>query len=65
MRFKSKAKSVVEKMTLLEKVGQLAQNFVGFEAYTRDENGEVLFLPGQIVEILERIKLKINTVKAV
>ena len=41
MRFKSKAKSLVEKMTLREKVGQLAQKFFGFEAYTRDENGEI------------------------
>ena len=28
-------------MTLREKVGQLAQQFVGFEAYTRNENGEI------------------------
>lgn len=41
MRFPSKAKSLVEKMTLREKVGQLAQKFFGFEAYTRDENGEI------------------------
>ena len=41
MQFESKAKSLVEKMTLREKVGQLAQKFFGFEAYTRDENGEI------------------------
>jgi len=41
MQFKSKARSLVEKMTLREKVGQLAQRFFGFEAYTRDENGEI------------------------
>ena len=30
------------KMTLKEKVGQLAHNFYGFNAYKRDENGEIV-----------------------
>ena len=37
-----RAESLVKKMTLREKVGQLAQRPFGFEAYTRDENGEIV-----------------------
>lgn len=41
MGIKDKARILVEKMTLREKVGQLAQKFIGFEAYTRDEKGQI------------------------
>lgn len=37
-----RAEELVRKMTLREKVGQLAQRPFGFEAYMRDENGEIL-----------------------
>ena len=37
-----KAKLLVSKMTLNEKVGQLAQRPFGFQAYTRDENNEII-----------------------
>ena len=37
-----RARDLVKQMTLKEKVGQLAQRFFGFEAYTRDENGEIV-----------------------
>jgi len=40
--YKERAKALVEKMTLNEKVGQLAQLFYGFKAYDRDENGEII-----------------------
>ena len=39
---KNQAKELVKQMTLCEKVGQLAQRFFGFNAYTRDENGEII-----------------------
>ena len=39
---KERAKELLAKMTLNEKVGQLAQNVFGFNAYTRDENGEIV-----------------------
>ena len=39
---RKRAKLLVEKMTLNEKVGQLSQNYFGFNAYTRDENGEII-----------------------
>ncbi len=39
---KERAKKLLSKMTLREKVGQLAQNFYGFNAYTRDENNEIV-----------------------
>ncbi len=38
---KARAKELLKKMTLNEKVGQLAQQPLGFNAYTRDENGEI------------------------
>ena len=37
-----RAQALLEKMTLTEKVGQLAQQYWGFNAYTRDENGEII-----------------------
>ena len=37
-----KAEELLKKMTLNEKVGQLAQQPLGFNAYTRDENGEIV-----------------------
>jgi len=40
--YKSRAIELCSKMTLTEKVGQLAQNFYGFNAYERDENGEIV-----------------------
>ena len=40
--YKKRAKELLDKMTLNEKVGQLAQNFLGFNAYTRDEKGELI-----------------------
>ena len=40
--YKQRAKELLAKMTLNEKVGQLAQDFWGFNAYTRDENGEIV-----------------------
>lgn len=40
--FQRRAKDLVKQMTLREKVGQLAQKFFGFEAYTRDANGEII-----------------------
>lgn len=39
--YKERAKELVKRMTLNEKVGQLAQFFYGFKAYDRDENGEI------------------------
>ena len=39
---KSRARALLAKMTLKEKVGQLAQGFFGFQAYTRDEKGEII-----------------------
>lgn len=39
---KKRASELVAKMTLKEKIGQLAQDFYGFNAYTRDENGEII-----------------------
>ncbi len=42
MTNKEKARELLKKMTLNEKVGQLAQHFFGFNAYTRDENGEIV-----------------------
>lgn len=39
---KDKAKALLKKMTLREKVGQLAQKPHGFKAYERDENGEIV-----------------------
>ena len=38
---KERARALLEKMTLNEKVGQLAQLVYGFKAYDRDENGEI------------------------
>lgn len=38
---RERAAELLSKMTLNEKVGQLAQNFFGFNAYSRDENGEI------------------------
>ena len=37
-----RAQALLSKMTLTEKVGQLAQQLWGFTAYTRDENGEII-----------------------
>ena len=37
-----KITALLSQMTLKEKIGQLAQKFMGFKAYTRDENGELL-----------------------
>ena len=37
-----KAEELCGKMTLKEKIGQLSQNFYGFNAYERDENGEIV-----------------------
>lgn len=37
-----KAEELCGKMTLKEKIGQLSQNFYGFNAYKRDENGEIV-----------------------
>ena len=42
MNYAEKAKELVKKMTLNEKVGQLAQRPWGFNTYTRDENGEIV-----------------------
>ena len=39
---REKAEELLSKMTLKEKVGQLAQKPFGFNAYTRDENGEIV-----------------------
>ena len=39
---RSRAEALLKKMTLREKVGQLAQNFHGFKAYERDEKGEII-----------------------
>lgn len=39
---KERAVELVARMTLNEKVGQLAQNFFGFNAYERDENNEIV-----------------------
>lgn len=39
---RKRAQSLLQKMTLKEKVGQLAQHFLGFNAYTRDEKGEIV-----------------------
>ena len=38
---KKRAEELVAKMTLNEKIGQIAQMFYGFDAYTRDENNEI------------------------
>ena len=43
--YKNRAQKLLEKMTLKEKVGQLAHKTFGFKAYTRDENGEIILLP--------------------
>lgn len=40
--YKQRAKELVEKMTLKEKTGQLAQLCMGFKAYERDENNEIV-----------------------
>lgn len=40
--FRKRAQELCSKMTMNEKVGQLAQNFYGFNAYERDENGEIV-----------------------
>lgn len=40
--YRRKAEALVAQMTLNEKVGQLAQRPFGFEAYTRDEKGEIV-----------------------
>ena len=40
--YKQRAKELVEKMTLKEKTGQLAQLCLGFKAYERDENNEIV-----------------------
>lgn len=37
-----RAAELLDRMTLREKVGQLAQNFFGFHAYCRDENNEII-----------------------
>ena len=42
MNFRKKAEQLVKEMTLNEKVGQLSQRFFGFNAYTRDERGEIV-----------------------
>ena len=42
MTNRQKAEKLLQKMTLTEKVGQLAQRPLGFEAYTRDEKGEII-----------------------
>ena len=42
MDSKLRAKELLKRMTLTEKVGQLAQQPFGFNAYTRDENGEII-----------------------
>ncbi len=39
---RKRATELCSRMTLNEKVGQLAQNFYGFNAYERDENGEIV-----------------------
>ena len=39
---KKRATELCSKMTLNEKVGQLAQNFYGFNAYERDEKGNIV-----------------------
>ena len=40
--FTAQARALLEKMTLTEKVGQLAQCFRGFNAFSRDDNGEIV-----------------------
>ncbi len=40
--YEKRAKDLLEKMTLKEKIGQLAQNVYGFNAYTRDENNKIV-----------------------
>lgn len=40
--FKKRAAELLSRMTLTEKVGQLAQKFYGFNAYTRDENNKIV-----------------------
>ena len=42
MTNRQKAEQLLQQMTLTEKVGQLAQHFFGFNAYTRDEQGEIV-----------------------
>ncbi len=42
MNYKKRARKLVKKMTLNEKVGQLAQDFWGFNAYERDENNNIV-----------------------
>ena len=44
---RDRAAALVERMTLREKVGQLAQNFFGFNAYERDENNEIVLKIGR------------------
>lgn len=41
-QYEKQAKDLLQKMTLKEKIGQLAQNFYGFKAYTRDENNKII-----------------------
>lgn len=40
--YKTRAKDLLAKMTVKEKIGQIAQGFYGFKAYTRNENGEII-----------------------
>lgn len=40
--YRRKAEALLKQMTLTEKVGQLAHDFWGFNAYTRDEQGEIV-----------------------
>ena len=42
MEHRRRAEALLKQMTLTEKVGQLAQKPFGFDAYTRDENGEIV-----------------------
>ena len=42
MTNRQKAEQLLQQMTLTEKVAQLAQHFFGFNAYTRDEKGEIV-----------------------
>lgn len=41
-KYRRKAEALLKQMTLTEKVGQLAHDFWGFNAYTRDEQGEIV-----------------------
>ncbi len=51
--YKERAQELVKKMTLNEKVGQLAQLCYGFKSYDRDENGEI-FLTEEFKEYVQR-----------